>query len=68
MVQNFDNELFKDLNLEEVDPRDLPLVTTVDESTILKEQIRQNNQSSTFLQSLGASIQEEWIAPTIVNN
>lgn len=68
MVQNFDNELFKDLNLEEVDPRDLPLVTTVDESTILKEQIRQNKQSSTFLQSLGASIQEEWIAPTIVNN
>ncbi len=71
MALKFKDDLLKDLNLEAVNMDALPIATTVDEAAITKMEIEQNEQvasNTNFFGSLDRSLQEEWMAGTIVNN
>ena len=67
-MAEFKNDLFKDLNLQELNENTLPIASTVDEATLTKQQMAMDNQKSQFFTSLGNSIQEEWVLPTVINN
>ena len=55
-MAEFKNDLFKDLNLQELNENTLPIASTVDEATLTKQQMAMDNQKSQFFTSLGNSI------------
>jgi len=61
-------QLLQSLGIKGVNPDALPLVTTVDEAALTKQQVLADSRSSTFLNSLGSAVEEEWIATSVYNN
>lgn len=67
-MATLENNLLEGLNIAPADVERLPLVTNMDESVFLKQQLLADNQKSKFFTSLGSAIQEEWVLPTVINN
>ena len=67
-MATLENNLLEGLNIAPADVERLPLVTNMDESVFLKQQLLADSQKSKFFTSLGSAIQEEWVLPTVINN
>lgn len=67
-MATLENNLLEGLNIAPADIERLPLVTNMDESVFLKQQLLADSQKSKFFTSLGSAIQEEWVLPTVINN
>lgn len=67
-MATLENNLLEGLNIAPADVEALPLVTNMDESVFLKQQLLADSQKSKFFTSLGSAIQEEWVLPTVINN
>lgn len=67
-MATLENNLLEGLNIAPADVEALPIVTNMDESVFLKQQLLADSQKSKFFTSLGSAIQEEWVLPTVINN
>ena len=67
-AQFANEDILSKLNIAPRDMEKLPFVNTVDEATLLRQELEADKKGSQFFTSLGNSIQEEHIATTVLNN